>query len=60
MTNMRIGIMDSGIGGISVLHEALKLLPNEDYLYYADTANVPYGEKTKAEVQRLVCERLIL
>jgi len=51
----RIGIMDSGIGGLSVLREALKLLPNEDYLYYADTANVPYGEKTKAEVQRLVC-----
>jgi glutamate racemase len=52
---MRIGIMDSGIGGISVLHEALRYLPNEDYLYFADTSNVPYGEKTRAEVQRLVC-----
>ncbi len=53
---MRIGIMDSGIGGITVLREALRLLPCEDYLYFADTRNVPYGEKTKPEVQRLVCE----
>lgn len=48
---MKIGFFDSGIGGITVLHEALKMLPNEDYIYYADTANVPYGPKPKDEVK---------
>jgi glutamate racemase len=51
---MQIGLFDSGIGGLTVLYEAQKLLPNEDYIYYADTVNVPYGEKTKAEVAGLV------
>ncbi|WP_042198794.1 glutamate racemase [Paenibacillus camerounensis] len=51
---MRIGFFDSGIGGITVLHQALKLLPNEDYLFYADTQNVPYGEKTKDEVKQYI------
>ncbi|CAM4240542.1 glutamate racemase [Paenibacillus typhae] len=51
---MRIGFFDSGIGGITVLHQALKLLPNEDYLFYADTKNVPYGEKTKEEVKQYI------
>ncbi|AIQ47464.1 glutamate racemase [Paenibacillus sp. FSL R7-0273] len=53
---MRIGFFDSGIGGITVLHQALKLLPNEDYLFYADTQNVPYGEKTKEEVKQYIFE----
>jgi glutamate racemase len=48
---MRIGFFDSGIGGITVLHQTLKFLPKEDYLYYADTLHVPYGEKTKEEVK---------
>ncbi len=43
---MRIGFFDSGIGGLSVLYEALRQLPHEDYLYYADDANVPYGNKS--------------
>lgn len=50
----RIGFFDSGIGGITVLHEALKLLPDEDYIYYADTDNAPYGTRDKNEVRRLV------
>lgn len=53
---MRIGFFDSGIGGITVLYDALKILPNEDYIYYADTLNVPYGTKTKAEVKQFVFE----
>lgn len=40
-----IGIMDSGMGGLSVLKEVRELLPCEHYIYYADTANCPYGEK---------------
>jgi glutamate racemase len=47
---MKIGVFDSGIGGLTVLHEARKVLPNEHYLYYADTAHVPYGTKPKDEI----------
>ena len=53
---MRIGFFDSGIGGISVLHDALKRMPGEDYLYYADQNHVPYGAKTKKEVRRYVMD----
>ena len=48
---MKIGLFDSGIGGLSVLREALKHLPNEHFLYYADTAHVPYGNKPKLLVR---------
>ncbi len=41
-----IGIMDSGVGGLSVLKEILRLLPGGRYVYYADNANCPYGEKS--------------
>lgn len=57
-----IGLLDSGLGGIGVLGEALRQLPNEDYVYYGDTANAPYGDKTPEEVLGLVhqaVERLI-
>ncbi len=53
---MRIGIFDSGVGGITVLHEALSQLPHEDFIYYADTAHVPYGTKSKAEVREYIFE----
>ena len=45
--NKKIGVLDSGIGGLTTLDEITKLLPNEDYIYYADSKNNPYGEKTK-------------
>lgn len=45
-----IGVFDSGVGGLSVLRELYKLLPNENYVYYADTAHCPYGGKTRAYV----------
>ncbi len=41
-----IGVFDSGIGGLTVLDELCKVLPNEDYLFYADSLNNPYGEKS--------------
>lgn len=47
---MKIGFFDSGIGGLSVLHQALKILPREDYLFYADSDHVPYGEKSNGEI----------
>ncbi|MGW9527242.1 glutamate racemase [Paenibacillus terrae] len=51
---MRIGFFDSGIGGMTVLHQALRILPTEDFLFYADTSHVPYGEKMKEEVREYV------
>lgn len=50
---MSIGFFDSGIGGLSVLKEALALMPNENYIYYADSDNAPYGTKTKELVRSL-------
>lgn len=47
---MKIGIFDSGIGGLSVLHIARTLLPDEQFIYYADESHVPYGEKSKEEI----------
>lgn len=41
-----IGVFDSGVGGLSILDEALRQLPDHDYLYFADSANAPYGEKS--------------
>jgi glutamate racemase len=55
---MKIGVFDSGIGGLSVLHEARKVLPNEHYLYYADTAHVPYGTKPKKEIRDYIFEAI--
>lgn len=53
---MKIGIMDSGIGGLSVLHEALHLLPEAEYLFYADVDHVPYGLKTPSQILGYVTE----
>ncbi len=55
---MKIGVFDSGMGGLSVLHEARKALPQAHYLYYADTAHVPYGNKPKEEVKGYVFEAI--
>ena len=49
---MSIGIFDSGVGGLTVLKEIRKVLPNEKIHYLGDTARVPYGEKTKELIVR--------
>lgn len=51
--NSYIGILDSGVGGISVLREAVKMLPNENFIYYGDNKNAPYGPKPLDEIRRL-------
>ena len=48
-----IGVFDSGIGGISVLAEIIKILPNEEFIYFADTLHAPYGNKPENVVQSL-------
>ncbi|MGZ4276399.1 MAG: glutamate racemase [Solirubrobacteraceae bacterium] len=47
-----IGVFDSGVGGLTVLHELLVRLPHEDYVYLADGARFPYGPRTRAELER--------
>ncbi|MGG7179127.1 glutamate racemase [Clostridium paraputrificum] len=51
--NMPIGFFDSGVGGLSVLKEAIKLMPNENYIYFGDSKNAPYGVRDVAEVKEL-------
>ena len=48
-----IAVFDSGMGGISVLREMTKLMPNEDFIYYGDSKHAPYGTKTLEEVRAL-------
>ena len=52
-TNDYIAVFDSGVGGISVLRHLIRLLPQERYLYFGDSANAPYGTKTKEQVNTL-------
>ena len=47
---MKIGIFDSGIGGLSIVPSVRRALPRADIIYYADGKNVPYGEKKPQEI----------
>lgn len=51
--NSPIGFFDSGVGGLSVLREAISIMPNENYIYFGDSKNAPYGTKELDEVRRL-------
>lgn len=53
---MPIGFFDSGLGGLTVLEKALRIMPDEDYVYYADEANIPYGEKTPEQIAQYARE----
>ena len=48
-----IGVLDSGLGGLSVLREAIKIMPNENFIYYGDSKNAPYGVKSSEQVKKL-------
>lgn len=57
-----IAVFDSGVGGVSVLRELLNQMPNENYIYFGDSANAPYGSKTHNEIRALtmsVADKLI-
>ncbi len=54
--NDLIGFFDSGVGGVSVLHTARRILPNEHFLYYGDNGHAPYGPKPLEEIRRLSAE----
>ncbi|MBV8944697.1 MAG: aspartate/glutamate racemase family protein, partial [Solirubrobacterales bacterium] len=51
-----MGVFDSGVGGLTVLHELLVSLPSEDYLYVGDTARFPYGDRTAHELEAFSIE----
>ena len=51
-----IGVFDSGVGGLTVLHELLVALPHEDFLYLGDTARFPYGERSPQELRAYALE----
>ncbi len=65
MTNISthpIGIFDSGVGGLTVTHAVNKLLPNENIIYFGDTAHEPYGDKSTAAIQAYaikICDMLL-
>ncbi len=54
----KIGVFDSGIGGVTVLSEIIKVLPEENYMYYSDSKNNPYGDKTDKEIKQL-CDNIV-
>lgn len=62
MNNQPIGIFDSGLGGLSVWREVIKLLPAENIIYLADSGNCPYGGKSDEQIKHLVfrCVRFLL
>ncbi len=51
-----IGVFDSGVGGLTVLKELVRLVPDADYLYFGDTARLPYGSKSPETVARFALE----
>ena len=50
LNNSPIGFFDSGVGGVTVFEQVKKLLPDENYIYFGDTKNMPYGEKTETQL----------
>jgi glutamate racemase len=51
-----VGVFDSGVGGLTVLHELLVQLPHEDFVYFADSARVPYGPRPREEIEAFSLE----
>lgn len=54
MKTQPIAFFDSGIGGTTILKDVIKLIPNENYIYYPDSQNLPYGNKSKEELFKIV------
>lgn len=56
MDKRPIGVFDSGLGGLTVLKELTKLMPNENYIFFGDTKRVPYGDKSMDEIHKFALE----
>ena len=50
MKNKPIGVFDSGLGGLTAVKEIMNLMPNEDIIYFGDTARVPYGSRSSETI----------
>ena len=57
-TKGNIGIFDSGIGGVTVLREIINILPNENYIYFSDSINNPYGDKKQEKIIE-ICDKIV-
>ena len=57
-TKGSIGIFDSGIGGVTVLREIINILPNENYIYFSDSINNPYGDKKQEKIIE-ICDKIV-
>lgn len=56
MNDKSIGVFDSGIGGITILSKLMEYLPYENYIYFGDSLNNPYGEKSEEEILSLAID----
>lgn len=56
--NNPVAVFDSGMGGISVLKELVRLMPEEDFIYFGDSANAPYGIRTVEDVRKLTIDHI--
>lgn len=58
MTENPVGVLDSGVGGISILRALMEFMPYENFMYFGDSANAPYGEKTREEIRKLTMDNV--
>lgn len=56
--NLPVAVFDSGVGGISVLREMVRLMPKENFYFFGDSANAPYGTKTVEQVRELTLQKV--
>ena len=54
-----IAVFDSGMGGVSVLRQLYRLMPGENYIYFGDSANAPYGVKSTEEIKELTVKNVV-
>lgn len=59
MRNNPVGIFDSGVGGLTVVRELTRQMPNEDIIYFGDTARVPYGTKSASTIQKFSIQNVL-
>ena len=56
ITENPVGVLDSGVGGISILKALVEFMPYENFMYFGDSANAPYGEKTREQIRKLTMD----
>ena len=54
MSEQSIGVFDSGLGGLTAVKELIKVLPQENIIYFGDTARVPYGSRSEETIKKYI------